>query len=41
MWRFRMPVGLLSDQEQFDSAWMDESKFIQKFEHKNRIREIF
>ena len=29
MWRFRMPVGLLSDQEQFNSEWMDESNFIQ------------
>ena len=27
MWRFRMPVGLLSDQEEFDSTWMDKEKF--------------
>ena len=48
MWRFRMPVGLLSDQEEFDSTWMDEKKFEEsmkgdrflKFTRKNnKIRE--
>ena len=29
MWRFRIPVGLLSDQEEFNSEWMDELNYIQ------------
>ncbi len=27
MWRFQLPVGLLSDQEEFNSEWMDEIMF--------------
>ena len=48
MWCFQLPVGILSDQEQFNSAWMDEKKVEEsmkgdcslKFTRKNnKIRE--